>query len=109
MDYTHCWHCGEKISGQGELGNKYFFWCNVKCKAAEEAETIAKRKKKNEKHSPAVGRGDKDMWPELVQIIIHQANNPPNTETNEDGVVVKTGRKCGKCGGTGHNARTCKA
>lgn len=106
MKYTHCHNCGEKLSKLGDLDYECFFWCDEQCKSEQQTTQLNNRKKMNEMHSPAVRRGEVDIWPELVKVIIHQAKTEKSTDSELD--QAKTGRKCGKCGQRGHNARTCK-
>ena len=110
MKHTHCRHCDEKLSRLGDINYELFFWCNEECKDTQEKEQLVRRQESMKTHSPAVRRGEPDIWPELYKVMMYQREQGIDSNVEQpDGTVTKTGRKCGKCHGTGHNARTCKA
>lgn len=107
MDYTKCRYCSAKLKNRPET---CFFWCDEKCRDTEKSEWTARIKEKNKMHDPAARRGEPDISNELMKYAIEMVNKGLDTGTTSNGPKKKSsGRKCGKCGAIGHNARTCSS
>lgn len=105
-----CTYCGErKPDLTKEHAENYFLYCSQKCKDTQEAERLSRRLAEMEMHDPAI-RHVKTAGEMRAMGLAGQSkssNEPTNTEPKASTPHKKNGRKCGKCGEFGHNARTC--
>lgn len=104
MDYLNCNHCKKSLKHSNV---DCLFWCNKECEEAQNIERKNKRKKSNENHNPPARRGETDHTNDIIKALLRQKiSSDDDMDVNVD--KPKSGRKCGKCGKSGHNARTCK-
>jgi hypothetical protein len=100
MNINNCQFCKKKLTHACE---EYFFYCDEKCMDQHKEQRREKAEEGNLLHNPPARRGEVDHTNAIVKTMLLQKME----DFNEVG-KPKSGRKCGKCGESGHNARTCK-
>lgn len=87
-----CWTCGTSLLGL-DLTDDSFFWCSQGCQTAYEASIAARLTQPTEPEAapPVTISGEEEETPARVFAG-----------------ATKRQKTCGRCGGKGHNARTCK-
>lgn len=105
-----CWQCSKDVSHQQD--EDCFFWCDNKCKSTYEANESKIRQERL--NVPIISsetvENEKDIEVPKKAPKTFKGNVKPgkrNKKQLRKRRVEKGPRKCGKCGGTGHNARTC--
>lgn len=121
-DIFHCFFCKKSLLNKKRskgLENKHFFWCNKKCHDAYEAKIQEDGRVLREWSDFMCNEGPcpKEMLEEARSKGYLGENNwlhagPPkavvmDSDDDRSPSKTKSGRKCGKCGQPGHNARTC--
>lgn len=112
-----CWECNTKVPVHIRV-DEYWFFCSAECKEKYESRDLQKRLKSLETHSPFQRRPQTEGEIKAMGILrpaVHviptvptdafDSQIPPSLSTSKPD--KKGGRKCGKCGGSGHNSRTC--
>ena len=104
MDLMNCWHCKKSVDHDND---DCFFWCDDDCKTAqrqgEQERRIAQMRDHDPEPIPAVCRGGIGAVTITNRVSTVRASGKKVRKKR----VEKGPRKCGKCGGSGHNARTC--
>lgn len=120
----NCWNCDKKLQekrakivtkGRGKkkttktLIDDLFFYCDAKCR--DEHEKRIEKQHRPIRQWSAYMCGERDTPPRKFAHLVEQYGWPKDQKqitVDEDEPETKsTGRKCGKCGKPGHNARTC--
>lgn len=118
IDIFRCFFCNKSLAGDrsAKVDDEYFFWCDKKChddyhKKVEEDGRVLRQWSaymcgegpcpKEMRHLIVEHKHDVDDLPKKGK----KSKAPTAKATSKDS--IKPGRKCGKCGDVGHNARTC--
>jgi len=107
MDLMNCWNCKKSVDHSDD---DCFFWCDDACKTAQKDKEQAARREQMLNHEPktvppeCLGFGDEieDAAADAKRGVVRASGKKTRKKRVEKGP-----RKCGKCGGSGHNARTC--
>lgn len=107
-----CRHCGERKPPLNERED-WFLYCSEKCKIDREEQQLQRRLEQMKTHNPEDRREKSEGELRAMGIIVRpqatsgEASAEPKRRAVERKPRKKGKRKCGKCGQTGHNARTC--
>lgn len=102
-----CKHCGERKPRVIDV--EHFLYCCKECKTAHEKEALQKRLDGMATHNPENRRSKTEGELRAMGISLRPHGSHKNDASPKR---VKKERKkgirlCGKCGQSGHNARTC--
>lgn len=123
MDYTKCINCNSPKPPLADREEDCFLYCSKKCKVEKDEKALERRLKQKETHSPwdRMTEAEREMQRRLLKtsgpvvwddatFAAASVESGGEPKKRADGKVdgrSKGMRKCGKCGETGHNARTC--
>lgn len=97
----NCWNCNANLGGK-ELPEDLFFWCDQKCHDEHKEKEKESLNETNEDHFPGtMYYGQKLNYNPQPEILT-------TPEVEQKGPSGRKVYQCKRCGGIGHNQRTCK-
>lgn len=101
----NCWNCNTKIGHQ--VDHECMFWCDANCKQQHknnERQKLLEGLERSQERMPGLNfLIASNLAQEAVEVSVGSDSKPKRKKRVEKGP-----RKCGRCGGTGHNVRTCR-
>lgn len=124
MNYAKCRQCGSNNPEPTDATREHFLFCSMACKEAKEAARLERFQNEYQTHNPwdRFSEDEKEVTRRLVKTkgaikwdpelfkSVEEETTTGKPRKRADGEVdgrSKGVRKCGRCGETGHNARTC--
>lgn len=121
MDLMRCNYCGDRLAGANPDS---LFYCDAECEQAKKDRDVEMRAEEAKTHSPwnrwsedtraemkaQMGISGPFKWTEAILAAAAVETGDGEPKLRADGEIdgrAAGNRKCGKCGESGHNARTC--
>lgn len=104
----HCKHCGGRKPQN--IPKEYWLYCSMECKITREEQALQRRLEQMKTHNPEDRHVKSDGELRAMGIIVRSTStkSPEKAPRKVAKKERKKGKRlCGKCGLSGHNARTC--